>query len=89
MDAAYGVWVRHEGRQAYVRWWPPTQRLHYAELCCGIYEFLRLPPGVEHLREATQYLNVLSQTPQAPMQPDRILWTREWIRAAKIAAFVG
>ena len=81
--------MHHEGRRAYVKWWPPSRGLHYAELCCGIYEYLRLPPCIEHLREAIQYLNVLSQAPQAPMQHDRIRWTREWIHAAKIATFVG
>jgi len=82
-------WVSFGSRMAYVSWWPRDYRLHYAELCCGIYEFLRMPPCHEHLAEAIQYYDVLMMYRAAPMQMDRILWTREWIRDAKASVFVG
>ena len=76
-------WVHHGNMRAHVAWWPRDARLHYAALCCGIYEYLREPPCLTHLGKATEYLAELNQYPHAPMQRDRILWTREWIRGAR------
>ena len=81
-------WMYHEHRRAHVTWWPSDGRLHYAALCCGIYEYLRQPPCIARLGEAIQYLADLNRYPLAPMQQDRIRWTSEWIRATK-AMFAG
>ena len=77
------TWMYHENRRARVNWWPSNTRLHYAALCCGIYEYLREPPCRARLREAREYLADLNQYPHAPMQRDRILWTSEWIRETR------
>ena len=82
------AWVEFENRMAHVSWWPKDTRLHYAKLCCGIYEYLRAPPCLKHLAAAMQYLEILNQNPEAHMQRDRIRWTTEWIQATK-AVFVG
>ena len=83
------VWVHFEQRMAWVEWWPPARELHYPEICCSIYEFLRQPPELAHMAKAEQYLQSLLVHPHARLQQHRIHWTRQWIAAAKVAAFVG
>ena len=78
-----GCWVSHKERKAYVEWWPKYKHLHNAELCCSIYEYLRMPPCLKHLPAATMYLEELSRYPFDYLQRNRILWTYEWIQAAK------
>lgn len=73
---------------AWVTWWPAALELRYAELCCGLYEFLRAPPDLCHLQRATDYLRQLELYPDAPLQRHRIRWTRMWIQETK-AVFAG
>lgn len=64
-------------------WRPRDEALHYPALYLGIYEYLREYPDVRFLTKAIEYLQVLNQFPDAPMQRHRIAWTAAWIHATR------
>jgi hypothetical protein len=67
-------------RTAVVNWRPDNVGLHYHLLYISIWEYLREPPNVAHLKEAKGYLATLMENPNTlPLQRDRIRWTRAWI----------
>lgn len=86
MTIGSGQWVLHPdgNRRAHVSWWPRDTSLHYPELCCGVWEYLRQPPCAGRLAEAREYLAELQEYSFMPMQPHRIAWTRAWIDEAVV-----
>lgn len=70
-----------------VTWRPPQRYLHYHELYCGIYEYLRAPPSNAWRLPACEYLaairrNVNSLSPaRMHLQLHRITWVQEWLKA--------
>lgn len=67
--------------KAWVTWRPPDQRLHYAELYAGVWEFLRMPPRRESEARAREYLGILQEYPNySRLQRDRIRWVEAWLQ---------
>jgi hypothetical protein len=71
-----------------VSWRPPQTYLHYNELYCGIYEYLRAPPANQYRAQALEYMvniqqNSIIRLPEevSRMQRHRIAWIREWLKA--------
>ena len=72
-----------------ISWRPPLTYLHYNELYCGIYEYLRAPPDPQFRESAVEYLMDLQQNsvmynliPKIRrLQTDRIMWVLEWLKA--------
>ena len=74
-------------RTAEVTWRPENTGLHYHQLYISIWEYLRQPPSVTHLKEAREYLATLMEYPNAgQLQRDRIRWTRAWIECLSAKA---
>ncbi len=81
--------LRPEPQHVEVSWRPPQTFLHYHELYCGIYEYLRAPPDPEHHEGAVEYLTRLRHNrtiyrllPSVlRLQDHRILWVMEWLKA--------
>jgi hypothetical protein len=74
-------------RTAEVTWRPENTGLHYHQLYISIWEYLRQPPSVTHLKEAREYLATLMEYPNAgQLQRDRIRWTRAWIECLSARA---
>ena len=67
--------------QAWVTWRPADRSLHYPELYKGVWEFVRMPPRRETEARGREYLDILKQYPNAPLQRDRIRWVTAWLNA--------